>query len=136
MKATHPNSIAPYGRYGPDTGPVHAFDFDEAVEGKDRGNYLWGNPAMTLARVVTRSFASDGWQMEPHRYGTLSGLPLHVYEEDGEKLSKPCAETLMRETMVKQLVAAGFTPFVTINNTDQVKIWTLQSLTRKKLFAG
>ena len=122
--------------YGPDTDPVHTFAFDEAVEGKDHGNYLWGNPAMTLARVVTRSFASDGWQMEPHRYGTLSGLPLHVYEEDGEKLVKPCAETLMRETTVRQLVAAGFIPFVTIKNTDQVKIWTLQSLARKKLFAG
>jgi type VI secretion system protein ImpC len=122
--------------YGPDTDPVRTFAFDEAVEGKDHGKYLWGNPAMALACVVTRSFASDGWQMEPHRYGTLSGLPVHAYEEEGEQLIKPCAETLMRETMVAQLAAAGFIPFVTIKNTDQVKIWTLHSLTRKRLFAG
>ena len=122
--------------YGPDTDPVEAFEFDEAVEGKVHRNYLWGNPAIALARVVTRAFTKDGWQMEPHRYGTLSGLPLHMYEEDGEEAVKPCAEVLMKETMLEQLMAAGFISFVTIKNTDRVEIWTMQSVARTKLFGG
>jgi len=122
--------------YGPGTDPVDTFEFDEAVEGKDHQNYLWGNPALAFARVVTRAFASAGWQMEPQRYGTLSGLPVHVYEEDGEEVIKPCAEVLMKETMLEQLMAAGFIPFVTIKNTDRVEIWTMQSVARTRLFGG
>jgi len=84
--------------------------------------------------VVTRAFASAGWQMEPQRHGTLSGLPVHVYEEDGEEVIKPCAEALIKETMLEQLMAAGFISFLTIKNTDRVEIWTMQSVARTRLF--
>jgi len=122
--------------YGHDSDPVNTFEFDEAVDGKNHRDYLWGNPAMAFGRVVTRAFASDGWQMEPHRFGTLTDLPVHVYQEDGEKTTKPCAEVPMTETMLEQLLKAGFIPFVTIKNTDRVEIWTMQSVARTRLFGA
>ena len=122
--------------YGPDSDPVDTFEFDETVEGKAHQDYLWGNPAMAFARVVTRAFASDGWEMEPHRFGTLTDLPGHIYDEDGEKVIKPCAEVLMKESMLEQILEAGFIPFVTIKNTDRVEIWTMQSVARTRLFGG
>jgi type VI secretion system protein ImpC len=120
--------------YGPDTDPINTFGFAESAKAKGPHDYLWGNPAMAFARMVTRAFAGDGWDMELQRYTTLSDLPVHVYEESGEKVANPCAEALLRETIVRQMLEAGFIPFVSVKNTDQVKIPVIQSVTRSRLF--
>ena len=64
----------------------------------------------------------------------LIDLPVHVYEEGGKKTTKTCAEILMKETLLEQLLKAGFIPFVTIKNTDRVEIWTMQAMARTRLF--
>jgi len=120
--------------YGPDTEHISTFEFAESAKAEGPHDYLWGNPAMAFARMVTRAFAVEGWDMALQRHTTLSDLPVHVYEESGEKMAKPCAEAVLRETIVRQMSEAGFIPFVSVKNTDQVKIPVIQSVSRTKLF--
>jgi len=112
--------------YGKSTIPTEAFAFEEMPE-SDHAAYLWGNPAFACAYLLGESFLSSGW--EPSRiHRRIDGLPLHVYQEDGQPVAKPCAEVLMSERNAWKLLDAGFMPLASLKEQDAALIVRFQSV--------
>ncbi len=102
----------PYGRQ---TDPAERFEFEE-VEGElAHEQYLWGNPVFVC--LVRLAGAGDS-----------TGLPLHVFERDGEKRIKPCAETLLPSGVIEAMLERGIMPVVALSGRDSVRVARLQSI--------
>lgn len=114
--------------YGAETDPVDAFDFEEAEGEPAHESYLWGNPALVLARLLAESFGRSGWEMRPGDVQQFGGLPLHVYEAGGETRTKPCAEVLLGERAARLLLERGLMPLLSFKDRDDVRLARFQSL--------
>jgi type VI secretion system protein ImpC len=99
----------PYGRH---TSAIESFEFEEMPGSPVHSGYLWGNPA--LACLALKAHGGDALN--------LSGLPLHLYQEDGETKATPCAEVLMTEDQVRALMDAGLMPLVSYRDSDRVRL--------------
>ncbi len=103
--------------------------FEEHITGSDHEKLLWGNPAFAIGAVVAGAFAVEGWSLElVERRPGLAGLPLYIYHEEGMAMTKPCAEMLLSERVVKALEEAGLVPLVSYRDTDMVALPCIQSL--------
>jgi type VI secretion system protein ImpC len=114
--------------YGQKTAAIESFAFEEMPGPPDHHHYLWGNPAFLCAYLLGLAFGSDGWDLRPGTYATISGLPLHVYETEGEPQLKPCAEVLMSEVDADWILEQGFMPLVSIKDHDAVRLLRFQSI--------
>ena len=56
----------------------------------------------------------------------IDGLPLHVYKENGETKSKPCAEIPMTEAGVQKMIDNGIIPLVSFRDSDKVRVASFQ----------
>lgn len=119
--------------YGKETSPVESFDFEEFLGQPVHEDYLWGNPAFAVALLLAQSFSESEWGMCPGMCpgatSGIDGLPLHVYRENGDSEVKPCAEVLLTEDAVDQLLAAGLMPLVSFKGRDSVRLVRFQSIT-------
>jgi type VI secretion system protein ImpC len=113
--------------YGADTVPVDAFRFEEH-DAPAHEVYLWGNPALAVARLVAEAFTRSGWNWSHGFDPEIGDLPLHVRREDGEHVTKPCAEALMTHRAVDRLLDAGLMPMVWVRDTDRVRLAQLRSI--------
>jgi type VI secretion system protein ImpC len=116
--------------YGQDTDSVENFAFEEMPGSPVHRNYLWGNPAFACAYLLGQAFTRDGWDLRPGTHHEIGGLPLHVYEEDGEQQLKPCAEMLMTEDDAESLMDQGYMPLASIKGQDTVRLLRFQSITQ------
>lgn len=114
--------------YGAQTEPTDDFDFEEMPAAPRHEDYLWGNPAFACAYLLAEAFSRSEWDMSPGDVQQIENLPLHVYEEDGESLVKPCAETTMTERGVERLLDAGIMPLVSFRGLDEIRLARFQSL--------
>jgi type VI secretion system protein ImpC len=114
--------------YGKKTDPIEAFDFEEMPEAPPHEDYLWGNPAFACALLLAQSFSEYGWEMRPGTHAEIDGLPLHVYQRDGESEPKPCAEALLTEQAAERILEQGLMPLVTLKGRDAVRLLTFQSV--------
>ncbi len=114
----------PYGR---DTSPTERFDFEE-LPAPDHAGYLWGNGAIACACVLARGFSEDGWDLSENLNPTLDDLPVHVYDDDGEQRIKPCAEALLSDRAIEQVLDAGLIPLQSFADRGAARITRLQSL--------
>ncbi|HKE21582.1 MAG TPA: type VI secretion system contractile sheath large subunit [Bryobacteraceae bacterium] len=115
----------PYGR---DTSEADTFDFEEMPVPAAHERYLWGNPAAACACLLGEAFTRQGWAMLPGAIDIIEGLPLHVYQEDGESVLKPCAEVHLTEESATLLLERGFMPLVSIKGADRVRLLRFQSV--------
>jgi type VI secretion system protein ImpC len=115
----------PYGESGETT---DEFPFEEMSSVPLHTEYLWMNPAFGLTYLLAAAFAENGWNMVPGSVRELDGMPLHVYREEGESVAKPCAELLLHERDVEQLLDAGIMPLASIRDTDRVRLVRFQSI--------
>jgi len=99
----------PYGRK---TNGIEAFEFEEMPEAPVHAAYLWGNPALACLALKVRGGADLNF----------TGLPLHLYQKDGETTATPCAEVLMTEDQVRALMEAGMMPLVSYRDSDRVRL--------------
>src|ERR1035441_7671035 len=76
--------------------------------------YVWGNPSLACLQLLAEAFANDGWEMRPGKYAEIGGLPVHVYEAEGEKHAKPCAEVLLTETDIEWILDQGYMALASI----------------------
>ena len=113
--------------YGPQTSAVESFDFNEMPKSVHH-EYLWGNPAFCCAYLLGEAFLKDGWDMRPGNPRQISGLPLHVYAEDGGREIKPCAEILMTEKDADFLMDQGIMPLATLKGQDAILLVRFQSI--------
>lgn len=116
---------APYGAEGE---PTEAFAFEEVTSPPDHDSFLWGIGAAVYGLALASAFAEDGWSLRPVAHGEVRGLPLHVYQHDGEAVALPCAETVMSERAAERLLELGITPLATIKDTDTARLVRLQSI--------
>jgi len=114
--------------YGKKTSSLESFDFEEFTESAGHEDYLWGNPAFVLALLLAQSFSGSGWEMRVGDVAELSGLPLHISRKDGNPEMKPCAEVLLTEDAVEQIVNSGLMSLVSFKNRDAVRVARFQSI--------
>jgi type VI secretion system protein ImpC len=115
----------PYGASG---GTLERFDFEEMPDGARHDDYLWGNPAFAVALLLGRAFNQAGWSLPSGLLADIEGLPAHIYEEDGEKRLKPCAEVLLTDRALERLLEASVMPLLSVQGRDVVRLARLQSL--------
>jgi type VI secretion system protein ImpC len=125
----------PYGR---DTVPIEAFDYEEAVDGKDHDKYLWGNAAWALGARVTQAFAQHGWCATIRGVesgGLVQGLPVHNFRTDsGEVVMKCPTETPITDRREKELADLGFAPLIHRKNTADAAFLSVQSAQKPKVY--
>ena len=114
--------------YGETTDPVESFSFEEMPDTPAHEDYLWGNPAFACALLLAQSFSEDGWQMRPGTHSEIDGLPLHVYQQDGDSELKPCAEALLTERAAGKMLENGLMPLVWLKGQDAVRLVRFQSM--------
>ncbi len=116
--------------YGKKTDPIESFDFEEMPEAPSHEDYLWGNPAFACAALLAQSFSEYGWEMRPGAHAQIDGLPLHVYQRDGESELKPCAEALLTEDAAAHILENGLMPLVSLKERDSVRLVRFQSIAK------
>jgi type VI secretion system protein ImpC len=114
--------------YGKKTLLLESFAFEEFPDAPVHEDYLWGNPAFAVALLLAQSFTEAGWEMRSGTVTEIDRLPLHVYVNDGESDSKPCAEILITEDAVERLLEEGLIPLVSFRHRELVRIVRMQSI--------
>ena len=116
--------------YGKKTDRVESFDFEEMPGLPGHQQYLWGNPAFACVQLLAEAFANDTWEMRPGAYAEIDSLPLHVYEEEGEKRVKPCAEVLLTERDIDWMLDQGYMVLDSKRDRDVVRLVRFQSIAK------
>lgn len=114
--------------YGPETVPIHTFAFQEFTGQPNHESYLWGNPALAVALLVGRAFATSGWSWLEGYDPELGQLPLVVERVEGEAVSKPCAEVLLGRRAVSLLLEHGLMPLVSVRDGDSAQLAEIRSV--------
>ncbi len=114
--------------YGKDTDPTETFSFEEFKEISEHDNYLWSNPSFVCGLLLAQTYRKCGWDMSQGFQLSLSDLPTHIFQDDGETKTKPCAEILMTETIFQKLLDEGLMPLISFKNTDRVQLGRFQSI--------
>ena len=114
--------------YGKDTGSTELFDFEEITDVADHEDYLWANPALAVALLLAQTFSEQGWELRPGTLVDVSGVPIHIYTEDGESRSEPCAEVLLTQTAAEAMLEKGFMPLASLKDQPIVRVVRFQSL--------
>jgi type VI secretion system protein ImpC len=114
--------------YGESTDSTEEFAFEEFGESTNHDSYLWGNPAFACTCLLARSFNHYGWSLRPGTILDIEGLPLHVYEEEGESRIKPCAEALLTISTAEAILEQGIMPLLSYSGSDAVRLARFQSV--------
>ncbi|NND61091.1 MAG: hypothetical protein HKN49_12570 [Gammaproteobacteria bacterium] len=108
----------PYGRQ---TDEIDSFDYDEFANGRNHADYLWTTPAFAVARALVAELSGyDGLDIDD--------LPMHVFEEDGEREIQPCAEAWLADRAAQQIMGAGIMPVLSVRGSNRARIVRLQSI--------
>ena len=116
--------------YGKSLASVESFNFEELSGAPHHQQYLWGNPAFACVQLLAEAFANDGWKMRAGTHMEIDGLPLHIYEAEGEKQVKPCAEILLTEREVEWILDQGYMALASIRNRDAARLVRFQSIAK------
>ena len=91
-------------------------------------DYLWANPAFAAALLLSQAFAEQGWEFRPGAVSEISGMPIHIYTQDGESRAKPCAEVMMTQTAAEEILGKECMPLVSFKEQPVVRIVRFQSV--------
>jgi type VI secretion system protein ImpC len=123
----------PYGKYSTET---ESFVFEE-MPTREHKSYLWGSGAVLCGLWLAEVFAASGWPLNLEDSMEVTGLPVHVYHEDGEACMKPCAEVLLRETALVALMDRGLMVLTSVRDEGSVRLPRFQSVScRNKQLSG
>lgn len=124
--------------YGPDTKPVDAFHFVEAVDGRDHSRYLWGNAAWALGLRITNAFSLSGWPAAIRGVeggGIVRGLPAHTFKTDEGDIALKCpTEIAITDRREKELSDLGFIPLCHCKGTDYAAFFGGASTQKPKMY--
>jgi type VI secretion system protein ImpC len=115
--------------YGKDTDSTEGFDFEEIPDTSAHDDYLWTNPTFAAALLLGQTFSDEGWEFRPGSRSEITGMPIHIYTEDGESRTKPCAEVLMTQTAAEEMLEKGFMPLISLKDQPVVRVLRFQSFT-------
>ena len=114
--------------YGADTEPLDSMSFDELGEEGGHEKYLWANPVLACGLLLGQAFSRREWAMTPGEVDEITGLPLHVYQQDGESQTLPCAEVVLTQRAAELIMERGFMPLLSFLNQDRVRLARFQSI--------
>lgn len=118
--------------YGKDTDPTDEFDLEEInlTEGLParHNSYLWANPGFMVACLLAQGFSKNGWSFRPSDVLEIEGLPLHVYESEGDSAIKPCAEVLLTLRAAERIIDRGLMPLLSMKDSDTIRLGMFQSI--------
>lgn len=114
--------------YGADTEPVDSFDFEEMGGTSVHEKYLWGNPVCACVLLLAQAFSHNGWGLRPGMIQEIEGLPLHVYKEETETKTKPCAEVVLTERAMEEILGGGLMPLLSFKDQDRIRLARFQSV--------
>ena len=114
--------------YGERTEPTETFYFEEFTQTVPHENYLWANPGFICALLLAQSFRETGWDLSRNLIQDIDNLPAHIYQEDGETKTKPCAEIAMTQNNCERLIAQGLMPLISFRDTNRVRVGRFQSI--------
>ncbi len=119
--------------YGKKSDPVESFAFEEMAEPPQHEKYPWGSPCFVAALLLGRTFSESGWEFSEGIQQDVEGLPLHVYEDAGESVVKPCAEILLTQRAADRIASHGIMPLASMKGEDRVRLLHLQSIASPSL---
>jgi len=122
--------------YGKNTERTELFDFEEISDAAAHEDYLWANPAFAVALLLGQTFSDQGWEFQPGALSEITGLPIHIYKQDGESQTKPCAEILMTQTAAEGMMANGIMPLATLKDQPTIRLVRFQSITEPPRVLG
>ncbi|BBO17371.1 conserved hypothetical protein [Candidatus Brocadia pituitae] len=114
--------------YGAETDAIEGFAFEEFPDSPNHNHYLWGNPSFACVYLLGQTFTQYGWDFQSGIVQDIEGLPLHVYKQKDESLTKPCAEVVFTEQTVEIVLDKGIMPLLSYKNHDIIRLARLQSL--------
>jgi type VI secretion system ImpC/EvpB family protein len=114
--------------YGARTERIDRFDFEELSEAREHGDYLWSNPALSLALLAAHAFEQDGWALDLDSQLELADLPSHSYRDDGEAQQQACAEAYFSDSAAQQILARGLMPLISSRNRNVARLMRWQSI--------
>jgi type VI secretion system protein ImpC len=114
--------------YGKDTDSTERFHFEEMPGSPSHEAYLWANASIACAYLLGEAFTNEGWELTPGAIRDISGLPLHIYKEDGQAESKPCAEGLISDRAADAIAAQGLMPLLSRKDDDAVRLAFIRSI--------
>jgi type VI secretion system protein ImpC len=114
--------------YGIDTDPVESFGFEEFLAFAGHEQYLWSNSAAICTYLLGMAFREFGWNLTGGLGRYVTGIPMHIYESEGEKRVTPCAETYLSERAMEQIIGRGLMPVLSIKGQDAVQVPRFQSI--------
>lgn len=114
--------------YGKETEPIERFEFEEVESVPKHEEYLWGNPAYACAYLIAQAFSEHGWDFHPGMIQEIGGLPLHVYQDQGEARATPCAEVILTQRAAEAILDRGPMPLLSFRDQDHVRLARFQSI--------
>ncbi len=114
--------------YGGKSDPIDHFDFEEMKEDFEHESYLWANPAFVGAYLLAQMFSHSGWDFTAGELLEVKGLPLHIYQCEGESCLKPCAEVLLTKRAAEVILDQGIMPLLSMKGHDSIRLGRFQSL--------
>lgn len=114
--------------YGADTSTTDCFDFEELTAEAGHKYYLWGNSAYLLTLLLCEGYLESGMQLRPGQRQDIDGMPVHVFEQSGEKKIKPCAEAMVTDSGAKRFKEMGLNLLRSVQNQDRVLLPEFLSL--------
>ena len=113
--------------YGKETDSTELFDFEEITDASAHDDYLWVNPAFAAVLLLAQNFSEEGWDLRPGAATEITDLPIHIFTQDGESRTKPCAEVLMTQTAAEEMMEKGFMPLVSLKDQPVIRLLRFQS---------
>jgi type VI secretion system protein ImpC len=117
--------------YGADSITVDEFNYEEKVDGKDHGKYLWGNAGYAFAARLTNAFAMYEWCAAIRGVeggGLVEGLPTHTFmTDDGDVALKCPTELAITDRREAELSKLGFIPLCHHKGSDKAVFFGAQS---------
>ncbi len=128
--------------YRGDDASGKGFLFDEDVDGRDRGKYLWGNAAYAFGAVLVRAFADCRWLAEIRGVkrdvedgGVVTGLPVHSFgTEKIGAAAKSSTDLVIDDQLEKQLSGLGFMPLCQLKDADRCAFYSTGSIQVPKAY--
>ena len=77
---------------------------------------------------MAQTFEKYGWNPGETYVQDLEGLPVHIFQADGETKTKSCLEISMTLSVCQNSLGLGLMPLLSPGNTDRVRLARFQSI--------
>ena len=120
----------PYGKTGD---PIESFPFEELPGKPAHESFLWGHSAVLCACVAIDALQSGDTELAEFSGGEISDLPVHKFDDDGEKTVKPYAEAWLSDRAVARMLDHGVMPVVPVKNQNAIQLNHLRAIAREPI---